>query len=75
MAVIVEKTPYEKRTKRITFALPLNLYRQVANKLPYSEYTNISELLRDLLRQWVERDVLTLKVEEFTNLKNIEGGE
>jgi Arc/MetJ-type ribon-helix-helix transcriptional regulator len=75
LTLTVEKTPYEKRTKRVTFAMPLTLYRQVMNKLPYCEYTNLSELLRELLRQWLERDILTLKTEELKRLKNMEGGE
>jgi len=59
----MEKTPYEKRTKRITFAVPQNLYRQITYKLQYTEYTNISELLRELLREWLKRDVITIKAE------------
>lgn len=59
----MEKNEYEKRTKRITFAMPKSLYIQVMAKLPYTGHTNLSELLRELLREWIEKDVITIKVE------------
>jgi Arc/MetJ-type ribon-helix-helix transcriptional regulator len=56
----MEKEPYEKRSKRITFAIPKSLYVQVMTKLPYTGYTNISELLRELLRQWVQEGTIII---------------
>jgi len=56
----MERIPYEKRSKRISFAMPKSLYIQVMAKLPNSGYTNLSELLRELLRQWVEEGAIII---------------
>jgi len=55
------KEPYEERTHRIVFAVPKKLYHQAINKLPLTNYTNISELCRALLRKWVETEMVEVK--------------
>jgi len=51
-----EIIPFEERTIRKTISFPMDLYNRVMEKLPHSQYATFSELVRDLVRRWVEEE-------------------
>jgi len=48
---------FEERTIRKTVSFPLDLYNRVMEKLPKSQYATFSELIRDLVRKWVNDEI------------------
>lgn len=57
----MQRETYEERTVRVTVAIPKALHNQVIVKLQFSGYTTKSELIRDLLRQWMDKGILEVK--------------
>ena len=53
----LKNTPFELRNKRISVAVPNELLKRVLAKLEGDTYQNLSELVRTLLRKYVEEDV------------------
>lgn len=52
---------YDERNIRVTVALPKLLHNTVTVKLKFSKYATISELIRSLLRGWVETEILKVE--------------
>jgi len=53
----LKNTPFELRNKRISVAVPNELLKRVLTKLEGDTYQNLSELVRALLRKYVEDEV------------------
>jgi len=62
-----EIIPFEERTIRKTVSFPIDLYNRVMEKLPRSEYATFSELVRDLVRKWVNNELIEVKQLGTTN--------
>jgi len=52
---------YEEKYRRITVALPKTMYLQIKRKLPHSNYGSMSDLVRNLLRTWIETTIIEVK--------------
>jgi Arc/MetJ-type ribon-helix-helix transcriptional regulator len=52
---------YDEKIKRVTVAMPKTLYGQVFVKIQFSNYSTISELIRHLLREWMDKEILEVK--------------
>jgi len=53
----LKNTPFELRNKRISVAAPNELLKRVLTKLEGDTYQNLSELVRALLRKYVEEEI------------------
>jgi len=53
----LKNTPFELRNKRISVAVPNELLKRVLTKLEGDTYQNLSELVRALLRKYVEEEI------------------
>jgi len=54
------RSKFEEENKRITVAIPKTLYFHIKRKLRLMGYATMSDLLRDLLRDWAESGTLII---------------
>ena len=57
----MEAQTYDDRTKRVTVGVPKQLHNVILVKLQFSSYATISELIRSLLRQWANEEIIQVK--------------
>jgi len=57
----MKKETYEDRNKRITVAIPKTLHERMLRKMRPSGYMTMSDLVRELLRHWVETGMIEVK--------------